>query len=117
MTFSDPGGQLCQGALNGSSPDTASCTYEPTSTTSSDTITAAYGGDTNDATSSATTSESVAPASTSTVLSATASPVVGQSVTYTATVAVASPGSGTPTGTVEFTSGSTTLCAASPLSA
>ena len=117
VAFSDAGGPLCQGALNGSSPDTASCTYEPASTTSSDTITAAYGGDTNDATSSATTTESVSAASTTTALSATASPVVGQSVTYTATVSVASPGSGTPTGTVTFTSGSTTLCAAAPLSA
>ncbi len=116
VSFSDGAGALCSAPLNASSPDVASCTYEPSTTTSADTITADYGGDANDNASSDSTTESVAPAATTTVLSATASPVVGQSVTYSATVAAAPPGSGTPTGTVAFTQGSTVLCAASPLS-
>ncbi len=116
VDFSDAGGDLCMGTLNASSPDVASCTYVPSATTSADAITADYGGDANDNASSGSTSESVAPDSTTTVLGATASPVVGQSVTYTATVAAVSPGSGTPTGTVTFTQGATTLCAAVALS-
>jgi hypothetical protein len=49
-------------------------------------------------------------AGTTTVVQSSASPTVfGQPVTFTATVSVAPPGSGTPTGTVSFLDGSTTL--------
>jgi large repetitive protein len=49
-------------------------------------------------------------ASTTTALAASVNPsVYGQSVTFTATVGVVAPGSGTPTGTVAFQEGSTTL--------
>lgn len=59
---------------------------------------------------------SVGQAQTTTSLSASANPsVVGQTVTYTATVNVAAPGSGSPSGTVTFAQGSTTLCADVPL--
>src|SRR5262249_51063614 len=52
----------------------------------------------------------VSPASTTTTLSSSANPSVpGQSVTFTAVVAAVAPGGGTPTGTVSFTSGGTTL--------
>ena len=74
-------------------------------------ITAVYGGDTNytPSTSSAL-SLRVDRASTTTTLTSSASPSAhGQSVTFTATVAAVSPGSGTPSGTVTFEDGSTTL--------
>ena len=59
----------------------------------------------------ATQAETVNKASTTTSLSSSApSTVFGQSVTFTATVAAVSPGSGTPTGTVTFKDGATTLC-------
>jgi hypothetical protein len=117
VSFSDASGTLCSATLNASSPDVASCTYAPSATTSGDTITANYGGDTSDATSSATTTVSVGMASTTTAVSATASPVVGQAVIYTATVSAVAPGSGNPTGLVTFTQGTTTLCSSVPLSA
>jgi Bacterial Ig-like domain (group 3) len=52
--------------------------------------------------------------STTTIASSSNPSALGQSVTFTATVT--SQGSGTPTGTVNFTDGSTTLCNAVALS-
>jgi hypothetical protein len=77
----------------------------------SDPITAAYSGDTNFvASTSAVVSQSVTKdTATTTVTSSATASVFGQSVTFTATVAAAAPGSGTPTGTVTFKDGSTTL--------
>ena len=46
---------------------------------------------------------------TSVVTSATNPSVFGQSVTFTATVTAVAPGSGTPTGSITFLDGSTTL--------
>jgi hypothetical protein len=75
-------------------------------------ITAVYSGDTvfGTSTSSALT-YTVNTANTTTVLNVSpASPsVYGQSVTYTATVTPVAPGTGTPTGTVTFADGGTTL--------
>ena len=74
-------------------------------------ITVQYAGDTNftGQTSTATT-VTVGQASTSATLSTTpSSPPFGQAVTLTAKVVVVSPGTGTPTGTVAFMLGSTTL--------
>ena len=52
----------------------------------------------------------VSQTSTTTSLTWSANPsVFGQSVTFTATVAAVSPGSGTPTGTVNFLDGTTTI--------
>ena len=52
----------------------------------------------------------VSPAATTTSVTTSGSPsVFGQSVTFTATVGAAAPGSGTPTGTVTFIDGTTTL--------
>ena len=52
----------------------------------------------------------VSQTSTTTSLTSSANPsVFGQSVTFTATVAAVSPGSGTPTGTVNFLDGTTTI--------
>ena len=68
-------------------------------------MTAQYSGDTNfNAATSGSATQTVNAASTTTSISSTSNPsVFGQSVTFTATVAVAAPGSGTPTGSVNFT--------------
>jgi hypothetical protein len=74
------------------------------------TITATYGGDSNDlASNSGSVLISVTILSTTTELSASASTVnPGSSVTFTASV-IPSSGTGTPTGTVTFMDGSTML--------
>ena len=74
-------------------------------------ITASYGGDTNDAgSSSGAVSQTINPDATTTSVSSSVNPsVFGQSVTFTATVIVTGPGSGTPAGTVNFQDGATTL--------
>ena len=73
-----------------------------------DFITAVYGGDANSLNSaSAPLSQSVAPAATATSVTSSKNPSnQGQSVTFTATVTSAY---ATPTGSVTFTQGSTTL--------
>jgi hypothetical protein len=79
----------------------------------SHTITANYSGDTSFQASTGDDSASpqvVNKASTTTALSSSPNPSTsGQAVTFTATVAAVAPGSGTPTGTVDFLEGSTTL--------
>ena len=78
---------------------------------SSHTITAVFGGDTNDAGStSAARTQTVGQDTTTTTLATSVSPsLFGQSMTFTATVSVSVPGAGTPTGTVTFKDGTTTL--------
>ncbi|OWK40870.1 Ig-like domain repeat protein [Fimbriiglobus ruber] len=75
------------------------------------TVTAAYSGAANFAVSSGTVAETVAlDASSVSVISSTdGTSTYGQSVTFTATVTAAAPGSGTPTGSVTFTDGTTIL--------
>ena len=79
------------------------------------TITASYSGDGNFQTSTGTDSTSpqvVNQDSSSTTISSSVNPsVFGQVVTFTATVSAMSPGAGTPSGTVTFEEGSTTLAA------
>ena len=81
------------------------------------TITAEYGGDVDDDLSSAALTgnpQVVAKDSTTTAVTSSVNPsAAGQRVTFTATVSPVSPGSGTPTGTVTFSSGATVL--ASPI--
>jgi hypothetical protein len=73
-------------------------------------ITAAYSGNRNFSGSFARLWQTVKQASTTTALASSANPSVsGESVTYTATIAVTAPGSGTPTGTVVFKDGTTTI--------
>jgi hypothetical protein len=74
-------------------------------------ITAVYSGDGTfpGATSSAHSHTVNAAASTTTVSSSQSPQTTGAPVTFTATVAATPPGSGTPTGTVTFTEGSTSL--------
>ncbi len=76
-----------------------------------DSVTAHYLGDSNFAPStSSPTTVTVSQSSTTTALTATPNPSpFGQSVTLTATISAVSPGAGTPTGTVEFFSGATSL--------
>jgi hypothetical protein len=77
------------------------------------TITAGYGGDTNFASSTgddSATPQVVNQASTTTAVASSPNPSTsGQTVTFTATVAPVSPGAGTPSGTVSFIEGATTL--------
>jgi hypothetical protein len=79
--------------------------------TGSDSITAQYAGNsTYAASTSAAITHTTNQASTTTALTASPSPsVLGQSVTLTATITPVSPGSGTPTGTVQFFNGTTSL--------
>src|SRR5216117_4519761 len=74
-------------------------------------ITASYGGGaTFSGSTSSTLTQTVKKASTTTLVSSSANPSLsGQSVTFTATVTAKSPGAGTPTGTVTFKDGSSTL--------
>jgi hypothetical protein len=93
------------------SAGSATCSASFNATASPRTISAVYVGDTNFSTStSSNLTQTINPASTSTALASSANPsVTGQSVTFTATVSATSPGSGTPTGTVNFRDGGTTI--------
>ena len=77
----------------------------------SHTITAVYGGDASFAGSTSSgVAQTVNKGATTTSLSSSPNPsTFGQPVMLTATVAVTAPGSGTPTGSVTFKNGSTTL--------
>ena len=107
-----------EGATTLASSVTLNGSDQATFTTSSlavgsHTITADYSGDTNFTAS--TGDDSAAPqvvnqASTTTTVASVPNPsVFGQTVTFTATVAPTAPGAGTPTGTVNFLEGATTL--------
>jgi hypothetical protein len=108
VTFNDGTTTLGTGTLDGSGVATFTTSALSVAGHS---ITAAYGGDTNDQGSTSTAlGQTVNRDSTSTVLTSTVNPsVFGQSVTFTAAVSVVSPGTGTPTGTVTFKDGSNTL--------
>jgi hypothetical protein len=73
-------------------------------------IVATYSGDTNFTASSVSLTQTIKQDATLTTVSSSADPsVYGQSVTFSAKVVAKSPGSGTPSGTVTFLDGSTTL--------
>ena len=111
VTFTGTGGTLCTGTLNGTSPDTASCSYTYTSP-GSDSVDATYAGDTNFATSTSPSPATVTIRdTTSTDLTASpSSAVVGQTVTLTAVVTATAPTTGAPTGSVTFADAGGTLC-------
>ncbi|MGB2900514.1 MAG: Ig-like domain repeat protein [Candidatus Acidiferrum sp.] len=82
------------------------------------TLTASYAGVANTfgASNSNTVTQTVNQASTTTTIARTTGPspsVFGQSLTFTATVSAVAPGAGTPTGTVAFKDGVTTLATVS----
>ena len=96
--------------LNGSG--VATCTTTTLTAGASQTITAVYSGNANNATSTGTVSQTVntpvVASPTSTTLTSSTSPsTFGQSISLTATVTPV--GGGTPTGTVEFFDGTTLL--------
>ena len=122
VTFKSNGSAITCGVgsalFNGT---TATCTVVYTSTSpSSYSITAVFGGDANYLTStSSVLTETVGTAPTTTAVTSGTNPsVTGQSVTFTATVSVTAPGAGNPTGTVEFYNGGTAIsgCTAQTLS-
>ena len=79
-------------------------------TVATHTITASYSGDINFTSSSGSVLQTVNQACTATVVTAAPNPSLnGQPVTFTATVSAVTPGTGTPTGTVTFMDGSTSL--------
>jgi hypothetical protein len=100
VTFKDGSNTIGTGSLS-----SGVATYT-TSTLAigSHSITAAYGGDSNDNTStSSPLNQTVNKANTSTSLASSLNPsIYGNPVTFTATVAAVAPGTGTPTGTVTF---------------
>jgi large repetitive protein len=110
VTFKSVGNVLCSYTLTGSDAGVASCSVPLDAGSYS--ITAEYAGDSNyNAATSSASSQTVNKAGTTTTASTTpASPVVyGTSVTLSADVAPVSPGTGTPTGSVEFFDGATSL--------
>ncbi len=111
VTFMDGTTILGTGTLSTNAGVTTATFTTTTLAVGTHPITIVYAGDTNDMASTSTTlSYAVAKDSTKTSLTvAPTSSVYGQAVTFKATVIVVSPGKGTPTGTVTFKDGSTTL--------
>ena len=107
VTFTDGSTPLCTAVLTAGS---GSCSTTP-SFTGTNTLTGTYSGDSDFASSSGSETESIGAASITTVMVAPSSVQWRQWVSYTASVAAAA-GSGTPTGTVTFSDGSTALCIA-----
>jgi FKBP-type peptidyl-prolyl cis-trans isomerase 2 len=107
VTFEDNGTSIGTATLSGGSASFSTSTLS----VGTHPITAVFSGDTNFATStSSAVSQTVSTASTTTTVVSSLNPSVsGQSVTFTATVSATSPGAGTPTGTVTFLDGTTTL--------
>ena len=108
VTFKDGKATLGTGTITGG---TATFTTSTPLKVGSQSLTAVYGGDTNYAksTSSAIT-QAVNQASTTTSVTSSLNPAAyGQPVILTATVSVTAPGGGTPTGTVTFFDGTTSL--------
>ena len=107
VTFSDNGTVLNAGTLSGGSTSTTGTV--PTTATHS--ITATYSGDSNYNSASTTGSSSTSGTiTTSTAVTSSATTVnAGASITFTATVTPASTGPASPTGTVQFFDGGTSL--------
>ncbi|HEY3319245.1 MAG TPA: MBG domain-containing protein, partial [Planctomycetota bacterium] len=108
VTFKDGATTLGSGTVDG----TGHATFALSSLSlGSHSVTAVYGGDANFLSStSPILTQTVTQAATTTALSSSLNPSLqGQAVTFTATVGASSPGSGTPTGTVVFKDGATTL--------
>jgi hypothetical protein len=85
--------------------------FVPSLTVGSHSITADYNGSADyDTSNSAVLTQTVKQAATSTTITSSLNPsTFGQTVTFKATVAPVAPGAGTPTGSVTFKNGTTTL--------
>src|SRR5262249_42176571 len=108
VTFKDGVSVLGTGTVNAS----GQATFTTSSlAVNSHSIIAQYGGDSNFyRRSSLALTQVVSKASTSTTVISSVNPsVYGQSVTFTASISVVAPGAGTPTGSVEFFDGATSL--------
>jgi len=115
MSFQDGGGAIagCTNVTVDDHTGQATCTPAGPLAVGTHSMTATYSGDVNFRSSTGTLTQTVNQGSTGTGLTSSANPSsAGQSVTFTATVSPAAPAAGTPTGTVTFKDGSTTLCAA-----
>jgi len=112
VTVSDGAGQSCiatlsSGAGNCEITETVAGPYD---------FSASYGGDDNDAVSSTSTPFDITvsgDATTTAITSTTSSPVVGQAITVDVSVGANAPGSGTPTGSVTVSDGTSRSCIAS----
>jgi hypothetical protein len=114
VAFSDSASQIsdCTNESVNTATDEASCTSLVYSSTSSDTVSASYGGSTNWAGSSAQLSFSVAPGTPVVGVSfSPGEPTVGQAVTVIATISPSDGG-----GTVDFTGSYLSGCSAVSLS-
>ena len=111
VTFADGSTPLGSGTLNASGVATYTTTAFQLGAGGGQSVTAVYGGDGNftSSTSNAVTQTVNQDSTTTSVASAVNPSVYGQPVTFTATVSANSPGSGTPTGSVTFYHGSTSL--------
>ncbi|MBK9315806.1 MAG: Ig-like domain repeat protein [Acidobacteria bacterium] len=109
VTFKDGATTLCTSTLNGSG--IATCATD-TLTVGSHLITAVYIGDINfNGSTSSTLSQTVNKASTGVIVTSSRNPSVeGEQVTFSAMISAVAPGKGTPTGTITFKSGTTTIC-------
>ena len=109
VTFLDGGSPIGTGTLSGGTTTFSASALA----VGNHTITAAYNGDGNFNTSTGSLTgnpQVVNKANTSTaVTSSLNSSAFGQSVTFTATITAVEPGTGTPTGTVTFSDGSTSI--------
>ncbi len=111
VTFYDGTTKIGTGALAAAGASTAVATFATTTlAVGTHSITATYGGDTDDfGSTSAALQQVVQTATTSTALAASANPsIAGTKLTLTATVTVTN-GGGVPTGTVNFLSGTNLL--------
>ena len=111
VIFSETGAEICRGTLSGGA---ASCTSAALAV-GTHVLDVSYAGDTSYLPATGSVTQTVDKAVTTLALATSGSPsTYGGAVTFTATVT--GPG-GTPTGTVAFTEGATTHCAAAALSA
>src|SRR5207247_1549549 len=110
VTFKDGGIAFPSGTVPVDNTGHASLT-PATLSVGSHNITIVYNADTNYGGSSASLpTQTVNPANTTTTVASSANPsTFGQSVTFTATVAAVLPAAGTPTGTVTFLDGASSI--------
>jgi MYXO-CTERM domain-containing protein len=109
VTFLDGATSIGTATLTGGA---ASLTLATPLAVGSHSITASYGGsgNFNTSTSAAALTQTINMANTATALASSTNPQdPGASVTFTATVTAVAPGAGTPSGTVTFSDGATTL--------